>query len=647
MVHKRLVATHYYGGKFYLLPYLLKVIPKHICYVEVFGGGGYLLLNKKRSRVEVYNDINGDVVNLFRVLRDNGDELIRRLKYTPYSRRLVEEIRTKTEFSDDIERAWAYFILLNQTFNAKGRRGGFAYGRVKNHASAFKNIVDKLNAIVERLRGVVIENLDWRECLDRYESGNTFAYCLPPDTGVLTTKGIKKISEISAGDKVFTHQGIQPVIGLTRRRYHGKIIKFHVMGLGREAVRASPDHKFLVCHSKLDFPIWKRADELKVYDYIAIGTYQESHKGSIPLVKDNTQPKGKRKQLRQPDNPYKVAYLAGWFAAEGHYHAGLVFNLGINELECAQIIRSLINEQFGLEASIKTPPHTPNDSTICVEVYSKNLEEYFKEYFVGYNNKLGRGVGKFLREWILYAPPDIQMCFLKGWLLGDGGLWQDSEVAENVRFRRTGNRNRYKYTGTTASETMAWQIYHMALRCNLHPCVKKRRNNRDIYFSTIADASRLLNIKIEGRVCKRRFWKNDFLWAPITKIEREYYNGYLYDIMLPRVHYYFLYNGIVSHNCDPPYPQDTRKDKNVYEHEFTIEDHIKLRDYIKNWSGKICLSTYPSEIYEELANEGWHKLEIKVSKWSRVLRKDHSGNTKSRAIEVLWMNYEPPQRRII
>ena len=84
---------------------------------------------------------------------------------------------------------------------------------------------------------------------------------------------------------------------------------------------------------------------------------------------------------------------------------------------------------------------------------------------------------------------------------------------------------------------------------------------------------------------------------------------------------------------DPPYPQDTRKDKNVYEHEFTIEDHIKLRDYIKNWSGKICLSTYPSEIYEELANEGWHKLEIKVSKWSRVLRKDYSGNTKSRAIE--------------
>ena len=114
------------------------------------------------------------------MLRDNGDELIRRLKYTPYSRELVEEIRSKTEFSDDIERAWAYFILLNQTFNAKGRIGGFAYARVKNHASAFKNIVDKLNAIVERLRGVVIENLDWRECLDRYESENTFFFMDPP-----------------------------------------------------------------------------------------------------------------------------------------------------------------------------------------------------------------------------------------------------------------------------------------------------------------------------------------------------------------------------------------------------------------------------------------------------------------------------------
>ena len=186
----------------------------------------------------------------------------------------MEEIRTKTEFSDDIERAWAYFILLNQTFNAKGQIGGFAYARVKSHANMFKNLVDKLHRVVERLRGVVIECLDWKECMDRYESENTFAY------------------------------------------------------------------------------------------------------------------------------------------------------------------------------------------------------------------------------------------------------------------------------------------------------------------------------------------------------------------------------------LDPSYPPETRIDKKVYDFELSRNDHIKLRDHIKNWSGKICLSTYPSEIYEELANEGWHKLEIKVSKWSRVLRKDHSGNRKSTATEVLWMNYELPQRKL-
>ena len=114
------------------------------------------------------------------MLRDNGDELVRRLKYTPYSRRLVEEIRRKREFFDDIERAWAYFILLNQTFNAKGRMGGFAYGRVKNHASAFKNIVDNLHQVVERLRGVVIECLDWKECMERYESEDVWAFLDPP-----------------------------------------------------------------------------------------------------------------------------------------------------------------------------------------------------------------------------------------------------------------------------------------------------------------------------------------------------------------------------------------------------------------------------------------------------------------------------------
>ena len=97
---------------------------------------------------------------------------------------------------------------------------------------------------------------------------------------------------------------------------------------------------------------------------------------------------------------------------------------------------------------------------------------------------------------------------------------------------------------------------------------------------------------------------------------------------------------------DPPHPPETRRDKIVYEHEFNREDHIKLRDYIKNWQGKICLSTYPSDIYENLADEGWHKLEIRVSKWSRVLRKDHEGNKKSRAVEVLWMNYELPQKKL-
>jgi len=272
MVRKWIIATQYYGGKFFLLPYLLKIIPKHRCYLEVFGGGGFLLLNKKPSRIEVYNDINGDIVNFFKVLRDNSNELIRRLKYTPYSRQLIEELATKRNFKDEIERAWAYYCLLNQTINASQK--GFAYSKKKNHASAFKNKVDRLYEVAERLRGVIIENLDWKDCMDKYESKDAFAY------------------------------------------------------------------------------------------------------------------------------------------------------------------------------------------------------------------------------------------------------------------------------------------------------------------------------------------------------------------------------------CDAPYPSETRTAKNVYEYEFTRQDHIKLRDYIKNWSGKICLSTYPSEIYEELANEGWYKLEIKVSKWSRVLRKNQSSNTRSRAIEVLWMNYEPPQKKI-
>ena len=84
----RLCFFPYIGGKYNLLKALLPLVPSHHIYVEVFGGAANLLLNKPPSPVEVYNDVDGDIVNLFSVVRDRRDEFIRRFKLVLYSQDL-------------------------------------------------------------------------------------------------------------------------------------------------------------------------------------------------------------------------------------------------------------------------------------------------------------------------------------------------------------------------------------------------------------------------------------------------------------------------------------------------------------------------------------------------------------------------------
>src|SRR6185369_3224539 len=98
-----------YGGKHYMLKHLLKLIPPHKTYVEAFGGGGSLLFAKDPSPVEVYNDIDGNLVNFFRVLQNDTtfQEFYKLCICTPYSRELFYDIREaiKTE-PDNVKRAW-------------------------------------------------------------------------------------------------------------------------------------------------------------------------------------------------------------------------------------------------------------------------------------------------------------------------------------------------------------------------------------------------------------------------------------------------------------------------------------------------------------------------------------------------------------
>jgi len=179
---ERLNLIRYAGGDTFLLPYLAKMIPPHTCYVEVFGGGAPLLLNKPPSKVEIYNDIDGDLVNLFRVVKERLDDFLKELEWVLVSRDTYYEYQYKLAKGiekDPVRRAAMYFYVLRLSFGGKFS-SGFAPSAKKNHAKDFFRAIEKLRDIHMRLRNVVIERLDFREVIRRYDSKTTFFYCDPP-----------------------------------------------------------------------------------------------------------------------------------------------------------------------------------------------------------------------------------------------------------------------------------------------------------------------------------------------------------------------------------------------------------------------------------------------------------------------------------
>jgi len=167
---------------------LLPLIPEHKIYVEVFGGGASLLFAKEPSPVEVYNDLNGDLVNFFRVLRDPKKfaEFHRLVSLTPYSREEYNLCRKTWEScEDDVERAYRWFIVARMSFGGIfGSAWGYAVtasnrGRALT-TSSWLSAIDMLPEIHERMMRVQIENDDFRMIIPRYDTPDTCFYVDPP-----------------------------------------------------------------------------------------------------------------------------------------------------------------------------------------------------------------------------------------------------------------------------------------------------------------------------------------------------------------------------------------------------------------------------------------------------------------------------------
>lgn len=175
--------VRYHGGKWRLAPWIIGDMPAHRVYVEPFGGGASVLLRKARSYAEVYNDLDGEIVNLFRVARDHGAELRSRLELTPFAR---DECRESYEPSDDaIEQARRTVVRAFMGFgsNAHNRSTGFRSNSNRSGttpAHDWANYPKALSAIIDRLQGVVIENTDVRALLASHDSDATLFYVDPP-----------------------------------------------------------------------------------------------------------------------------------------------------------------------------------------------------------------------------------------------------------------------------------------------------------------------------------------------------------------------------------------------------------------------------------------------------------------------------------
>lgn len=196
----------YIGSKANLSRLLVPFIPKHNIYVEAFGGSSSVLFNKSPSKVEIYNDLDSDLYELFAVLRDPElfQQLKNRLDFTLYSRedyeKQVEILRKKT-YNGMIEHAMAIFICYNMTTNGISPYKQKAFAAGKAYATnEFSLRVLHLDDIHNRLRYVVIENMDYRKLLSKYDSEDTFFYLDPPYVLSKRDGGKKYTHEMSDED---------------------------------------------------------------------------------------------------------------------------------------------------------------------------------------------------------------------------------------------------------------------------------------------------------------------------------------------------------------------------------------------------------------------------------------------------------------
>lgn len=175
--------VRYHGGKWLLADWIISHFPNHRVYVEPFGGGGSVLMKKPRAYAEVYNDLDGEIVNLFRVMRDQGCELKSLVELTPFSR--ADFLASYEESRDPLEQARRTVTRSFMGFgsNSHNRATGFRANSNRSGttpARDWRNYPEAIPWMIDRLRGVTIENRAAADCMKAHDGPQTLHYVDPP-----------------------------------------------------------------------------------------------------------------------------------------------------------------------------------------------------------------------------------------------------------------------------------------------------------------------------------------------------------------------------------------------------------------------------------------------------------------------------------
>jgi DNA adenine methylase len=177
------------GGKSRLRKPIIDLLPEHTCYVEPFAGAAWVLFGKPPSDVEVINDLDQELVTFFRVVKEKPEELIASFEWELVARAEFERLANLDPSQlSDVQRAHRFYYLI-----MAGWGGELNYPRFQTSITdgghgnrligALKTLRDRLQPIHERLRTVIIENLSWQSCIDRYDRPSTVMYLDPPYPG--------------------------------------------------------------------------------------------------------------------------------------------------------------------------------------------------------------------------------------------------------------------------------------------------------------------------------------------------------------------------------------------------------------------------------------------------------------------------------